>query len=212
MKLTEDFEDIVTLDGREIKVSLFFDDVLRAIELYQDKLISDYEKWDILAEIFAADYEDYEHMSPFEKITFVQAVLKKFLSDKEGNEEGAEWQEKHYDILQDAEFIYASFLFDYNMDLAEQQGRLHWRKFIALLNGLSEKTKFREVVSIRSQKITRDMSKEQAANLRRLQQIYKLKETPKTEEEKAAQLEAMDNKGSAVAAMLTQKRRRGVDV
>ncbi|MCY8902964.1 bacteriophage Gp15 family protein [Bacillus spizizenii] len=212
MKLTEDFEDIVTLDGREIKVSLFFDDVLRAIELYQDKLISDYEKWDILAEIFAADYEDYEHMSPFEKITFVQAVLKKFLSDKEGNEEGAEWQEKHYDILQDAEFIYASFLFDYNIDLAEQQGRLHWRKFIALLNGLSEKTKFREVVSIRSQKITRDMSKEQAANLRRLQQIYKLKETPKTEEEKAAQLEAMDNKGSAVAAMLTQKRRRGVDV
>lgn len=212
MKLTEDFEDIVTLDDREIKVSLFFDDVLRAIELYQDKLISDYEKWDILAEIFAADYEDYEHMSPFEKITFVQAVLKKFLSDKEGNAEGAERQEKHYDILQDAEFIYASFLFDYNMDLAEQQGRLHWRKFIALLNGLSEKTKFREVVSIRSQKITRDMSKEQAANLRRLQQIYKLKETPKTEEEKAAQLEAMDNKGSAVAAMLTQKRRRGVDV
>ena len=42
---------------------------------------------------------------------------------------------------------------DYGIDLIEQRGKLHWKKFLALFQGLSEKTKIREVMKIRSMEI-----------------------------------------------------------
>ncbi|NPC91224.1 hypothetical protein HOO54_02880 [Bacillus sp. WMMC1349] len=207
MKLTDSFDDVIVLNGKEIPIDVSFDVVLRAFELGEDITFQDAEKWDIMAEMFAANNEDYEQMEPYEKIIFVQAVLENFIKEDEDQEENQQqvspYQEKYYDFVQDADFIYASFLFDYNIDLIEQQGRLHWRKFQALLNGLSEKTKFREVVGIRTQKITRDMSRKQVENLRRLKRVYALK--AKTAEEVAAQIQAMDNKANSVAGKLRQK-------
>lgn len=208
MKLTDSFDDVVVLNGKEIPVDVSFDIVLRVFELFEDKTFHDAEKWDIMAEMFTANYEDYEQMEPHEKILFVQAVLENFIQEEdkeqeEDQQQGSPWQEKYYDFNQDADFIYASFLFDYNIDLIDQQGRLHWRKFKALLNGLSEKTKFREVVGIRTQKVTRDMSREQVENLRRLKRVYALK--AKSAEEVAAQIKAMDSKADAVAGRLRRK-------
>ncbi|MDA1477265.1 Gp15 family bacteriophage protein [Bacillus sp. CLL-7-23] len=206
MKLTDSFDDVIVLNGKEIPIDVSFDVVLRAFELGEDKAFQDVEKWDIMAEMFTSNDEDYEQMEPHEKIIFVQAVLENFIKEDEEQEEkqqGSSYQEKYYDFVQDADFIYASFLFDYNIDLIEQQGRLHWRKFQALLNGLSEKTKFREVVGIRTQKITRDMSRKQVENLRRLKRVYALK--AKTAEEVAAQIQAMDSKANSVAGKLRQK-------
>ncbi|PCK17718.1 hypothetical protein CEY02_19520 [Bacillus pumilus] len=208
MKLTDSFDDVVVLNGKEIPVDVSFDVVLRAFELGEDETYHNAEKWDIMAEMFAANHEDYEQMSLHEKVIFAQAVIQNFIGEEkeeqtEDEEQETAFQEKYYDFNQDANFIYASFLFDYNIDLIDQQGRLHWRKFKALLNGLSEKTKFREVVGIRTQKITRDMSRDQVENLRRLKRVYALK--AKSAEEVAAQIKAMDSKADAVASRLRRK-------
>ncbi len=40
----------------------------------------------------------------------------------------------------------------YNIDLIEEQGKLHWKKFNALLSGLPDGTKFVEVMKIRAWK------------------------------------------------------------
>ena len=42
---------------------------------------------------------------------------------------------------------------DYGIDLTEQYNKLHWQKFVALFQGLSERTKMREVMSIRSKPV-----------------------------------------------------------
>lgn len=48
----------------------------------------------------------------------------------------------------DSELIYAAFLGQYGIDLFEVK-ELHWHKFLALLKGLNENTKLREVMGYR---------------------------------------------------------------
>ena len=57
------------------------------------------------------------------------------------------------DFEQDAGYILASFRQAYGIDLYAERGRLDWRVFIALFNGLPDDTKIREVMKIRAQKI-----------------------------------------------------------
>ena len=56
----------------------------------------------------------------------------------------------------DAELIYAAILGQYGIDLFDIED-LHWHKFIAMIKGLSETTKLREVMQYRAYK--RDNSK-----------------------------------------------------
>lgn len=48
----------------------------------------------------------------------------------------------------DADLIYAAFLGQYGIDLIDVE-ELHWHKFLALLKGLNEATKLREVMGYR---------------------------------------------------------------
>ncbi len=53
------------------------------------------------------------------------------------------------DFKEDAGLIYAAFYQTYKIDLIEEQGKLHWLKFKALLNGLPEGTALSKVIEIR---------------------------------------------------------------
>lgn len=84
-----------------------------------------------------------------------------------------------FDFAQDAPYIYASFRQAYNIDLFEQQGKMHWWTFMALLTGLPSNTKFCEVVSIRTRPIpppTKHNAKERM-DLIRLKHAYALETT-----------------------------------
>ena len=83
-------------------------------------------------------------------------------------------QRAPYDIRYDGDYIYASFLQAYNMDLFDMQGRLHWRKFNALLSGLPEGTKLMEVIKIRKWKPQKGDSTEYKEEMRKLQKDYAL--------------------------------------
>ncbi|MGG2054697.1 Gp15 family bacteriophage protein [Lysinibacillus pakistanensis] len=99
--------------------------------------------------------------------------------DIEGNPMPVQSKEKEvdiYDIAQDAEYIYASFLQDYGMDLFEQQGILHWDKFKALLVGLRDDTKFKKVLEIRQMPLPKGKgSGEQRKQVEELKKAYALK-------------------------------------
>src|SRR5690625_796334 len=83
---------------------------------------------------------------------------------------------KAYDLAQDAEYIYASFMHTYKIDLFEQQGKLHWHKFAALLNGLDEGSIFSRIVGIRTAELPsgKGMQKERE-RMQRLKREYALK-------------------------------------
>src|SRR5690606_1279593 len=106
-------------------------------------------------------------LKPQEKLSVVNSSCDRFII--EGGEQGSE--KPPYDLEKDAEYIYASFMHDYGIDLFEQQGKLHWRKFKALLVGLSDDSMFKRVVAIRTMDVpppTKDNQKER-------QQIIEMK-------------------------------------
>jgi hypothetical protein len=55
------------------------------------------------------------------------------------------------DYCTDSDLIYSAFLGQYGIDLIEIE-ELHWHKFLALLGGINESTKLREVMGYRSYK------------------------------------------------------------
>lgn len=81
--------------------------------------------------------------------------------------------EKSLDYIQDAELIYAAFLQDYGIDLIDQQDKLHFLKFKALLNSLSEKTRLMQVVQIRLQDLPND-NPEESVRIQGLKNQYKI--------------------------------------
>lgn len=52
------------------------------------------------------------------------------------------------DYKLDADFIFSAFLEQYKIDLVDIE-YLHWHKFLALLNGLSDSTRLREIMGYR---------------------------------------------------------------
>ena len=62
----------------------------------------------------------------------------------------------------------------YQIDLIEEQGRLHWQKFNALLAGLPDGTKFVEVMKIRAWKPQKGEDAKEKQRMRKLQEEYAL--------------------------------------
>lgn len=94
----------------------------------------------------------------------LEAVIKAYFPEKKKTEKS-----RAFDFIQDSEYIYAAFWQAYKIDLIEEQGRLHWWKFSALLNGLPSGTKFSDIIQIRLREVpkpTKHNSKERAELLR----------------------------------------------
>lgn len=88
-----------------------------------------------------------------------------------------------YNFEQDAEYIYSAFMQEYNIDLNKIE-YMHWWKFKALFNSLSDKTLFSKIIGYRSINISEIQDKAQKNYYLRMKKIYALKDN-RTEEEKA---------------------------
>lgn len=199
MKLTERFEDSFYLNNTKIQLHLPFDTVLRSFELLQDDEFQDYEKLEILLEMFVIS--DIGHLTIEEKVKVWETILTKFINEDEESQTN-ENEIKVFDIDQDSEYIYASFLSDYRIDLFEQQGKLHWKKFQALLKGLNEDSKLNQVIGYRTMEIPKmdEHNGKERARIIKLKEAYALKLT-ETEQKKETEIKvkALDDKLSAVA-------------
>lgn len=85
-------------------------------------------------------------------------------------------QQKLFDFEEDGEYIYASFMQDYGIDLVDMQGKLPWQRFIALFQGLSDNTKIKEVMRIRGMEIPEPTktNRKEIQNLMELKTYYAL--------------------------------------
>ena len=66
---------------------------------------------------------------------------------------------KVFDFEYDADYIYSAFMHDYNIDLNTID--MHWWKFKALLNGLSEDNKLVKIMGYRSMDLSKITDKEE---------------------------------------------------
>ena len=80
----------------------------------------------------------------------------------------------------DADLIYAAILGQYGIDLFEVKD-LHWHKFLALINGLNESTKLREVMQYRLYKRETDKKVDQYERLRSAWEIRRISQEEERE-------------------------------
>lgn len=186
-------DDMVEIDGKTYELNMAFDNILRLIDLLEDKEIDPITKINIGLKMLIDDTLDEYSIEKKDEI-FYSLIKEIFKIDEEdiqptdiaGNPmpKMPEDTKKTYDLKQDAEYIYASFMSDYGIDLFEMQGKLHWYKFKALLGGLTEGSKFLRVIEIRTMELPKGKGMEkERQRIKKLKEIYKLKDHDDTEDD-----------------------------
>ena len=129
-----------------------FDTVLEIQKLYKEEGLTEYEKTGQALYMLVKNRWNLRLFGPAEKSRLLEEVYRKFIAVKQR----PKIRQSPFPILdfeEDGDYIYASFMQDYGIDLIEEQGRLHWKRFIALFQGLSDETKIRQVMHIRGMEI-----------------------------------------------------------
>lgn len=188
LDLSRKLTDKLVIDDKEFPLNLSFDNVLRLFEMWRDEDVPEFVKPHFAVRILTGEtLEDFtvEEMSEVFNEVFEEHISLSTVEDNHveydlaGNPmkttaSNGKQEQAPYDIRFDGDYIYASFLQAYGIDLFDVQGKLHWKKFNALLSGLPEGTKFMEVIKIRKWKPQKGDSAEYKEEMRRLQKDYAL--------------------------------------
>lgn len=179
--------DIYEYEGKEYKLDLAFDNVLRVIDLTEDNSLSNVFRANLAIDVLFADdmpwprsneedkYANIEEKSLVLIDIFTNYIVKEnddgLLYDIDGNKmpsatnNNDEAEEiASYSLTQDADYIYASFLQDYNIDLLDSRGKMHWYKFRALLESLRDDTTIKTIIGIRQAELPSGKGTEKERN------------------------------------------------
>lgn len=183
--LAEKLESSVEIDGQEYELDLSFDNILLVFKVVNDKEIDDLSRLFVCLDLLFVRKKGEE--LPFQddlmkQVEVYKNIMEKVISRGKQQEQKLdlagepieEEQTQYYNLEQDAEYIFASFLYDYNINLFHEQGKMHWYEFNALLVSLSDDSMFKRVVHIRQQKATKDMTAEQKEILKEQQTMFAL--------------------------------------
>lgn len=183
MRLNDPLITSFEFKGNTYDIDMAFDSVLDVFDVLHDKTLRDQEKAEInLAILLGVHLKGNEAVNLWNYIyeNFIYTEKKKPIQyDLAGNpmptpDDGEE--ESHIDIEQDAEYLYASFMQAYQIDLYKSQGKMHWRKFQSLLSGLPDDTIMQKVIRIRRWKPSKGEPSKQVQEMERLQRIYALEQ------------------------------------
>ena len=125
-----DYPKYVKIGEKKYKINTDFRVAIECQEIALDDSIGDFERaLAIIYKLFGDDGLD--DSNNYEKLL---ELARKYLScGKEVNDNSNE--EPDMDFTQDMDYIEASFMSDYNIDLSNT--KMHWWKFYNLINGLS---------------------------------------------------------------------------
>lgn len=167
------FEDV------EYSIDLSFDNVLDVFDVFGDEDLRTIDSAEICLALLLGDdvvptldlwnyvYSEFLHVDNKQSIEY----------DRKGNPMPIQKESKKaVDYSKDAGYIYASFRQAYNINLYHEQGKLQWREFEALLNGLPSETILQRIVKIRMWEPSKDEPGEYKQAMRDLQEIYALEE------------------------------------
>lgn len=185
LNLKQGLDHDIEIDGTVYTMDLSYDNVLRWYDLVKDEDLIELEKIVIAFRMFVPDCPNNTDINS--KVATVENIAIYLTGkDEEENEQPQDdtyeddndSNKQYFDFDEDSNYIYASFMQEYNIDLIDQRGKLAWEKFIALLNGMRSNTKFNEIVSIRATELPTgndDASKAERERLIRLKDVYALK-------------------------------------
>lgn len=171
MGVLTDLQDnqIITNRGKII-VNPAFDIVLETQKLYLEDSLTDYEKAEQALRMLVRNRWNLRLYPPVEKVKLLEEIGKRYIETKK-RPQIKKNPMPVLDFEKDGDYIYASFMQDYQIDLIDEQGRLPWKKFLYLFNGLSSDTKIKQAMQIRSMEVPQYNGK----NAKQIQQINELK-------------------------------------
>lgn len=143
INIAKPLTDYVIYNGRKIRLDMSYGNILRVYDVFKDDFLMDSEKAEFALALLVKN----------RKLPDIRALDVIFREHIETYGKKSTNNLRVVDFRQDSAYIYSSFLMDYGIDLTEQYDKLHWQKFIALFQGLSEHTKMREVMSIRARPV-----------------------------------------------------------
>lgn len=123
------YPEYAEVNGKKYKINTNFRTAIECQEIAYNESIGEYER--ALAIIYKIFGE--EGLNDFKNQEKLMDMALKFLSCGKNIQESNE--EPDMDFVQDMDYIEASFMSDYNIDLTCTD--MHWWKFFNLMNGLS---------------------------------------------------------------------------
>lgn len=166
LSLKQPLDDKIRIKGRDYHLDLSFDNVLRWYELIDDDSINEMGKILLAFEMFIPECK----ADADTQIQAIQAISKYIAGEPDDGQETSD-QTQYYSFSKDAEYIYASFLQEYGIDLIDQQGVMRWEKFIALFKGMRDNTKINQIIGIRATDIPSGSSEYEKAERERILQL-----------------------------------------
>lgn len=167
--LVESLNNNVEYNGRIYSVNPAFDTILEIQRLYREEELSDIDKLNQALRMLLVRERSMNRLTIEERSGLLSEIYNQCVNTRKHS--STSQNQPCLDFEYDGEYIYASFMLDYGIDLIDQQGILHWKKFLALFQGLSENSKIREVMRIRNM----DIPKYDGKNSKEIQQIRELK-------------------------------------
>ena len=183
MRLNDPLIDSFEFEGVIYPINLAFNRVLDVFDVLSDKVLNNFEKAEVAISILLdkedIDYPLYVDLWIYIKENFIDlSEEEEQLFDLHGNPIPKPTQKnnepKLIDFKKDAEFIYASFLQAYNINLFRSHDKLSWIEFRALVNALPDDTIMQRIIEIRQWEPRRGDSDEYKENMRRLKNKYRL--------------------------------------
>ena len=207
LDLTSSFIDAVSFKGKQYEINLAFDHVLKFFDLVSDDSIdNDYLSRKMIELFFGGQKipQDPEFLQGFMKMLNKLVNAEPYLSG--GNSTSGSMVQS-FSWSKDAGMIEAAFLQNYQIDLMEEQGKMHWTKFKALFDGLSDNTRLIKIIQIR-QTTPSDVTKEEWPRIAQAQVTFSL-DDPMKDAPKASKQSASFNTSAMFQALLDKAHKKG---
>ncbi|MDM5191135.1 Gp15 family bacteriophage protein [Bacillus hominis] len=188
--LTERENDFYTWHGVRLELNLSFDNIMLLLELLSDEDVDELARITIALQMLIVDNSVLSQLDMERRSMLFMDILKARLdidlktlmnNDKKEDEDEKLLEPPIVDFTIDAERIFSSFLFDYNIDLIKQQGKMQWNKFLALFRNLSEKSPMGQALHYRTCE-TPPKDKHNNDERKRIKKMKELYELPKAKE------------------------------
>lgn len=184
-------EDTIEWQGERYELHMAYDTVLRFFDVWADGSLTEHTRFTFALQLFFGKNTPLLGLPVEEQLQILQGVIQTcVLVEKPSvvkatleKEDVTNEKKECYSLTEDADIVFASFYFDYGIDLLEQRGKLHWAKFKALLNNLSEESKLAQVIRIRQWEPNEQTTLEEKRQMKRLQKYYALGVSQKDAEE-----------------------------
>ena len=160
----------VITDKSKFVINPAYDTVLEVQKLYKEDTLTEFEKSDQALKRLVRNKWNLRLLNPEETQKLLSVITKRYVEV----EKRPQIKKSPFPVLdfeKDGDYIYASFMQAYKIDLIEEQGRLPWKKFLYLFNGLPADTKIKQIMRIRQMPVPEYNGK----NSKEIQEINEMK-------------------------------------